>query len=94
MLNRRIWEACPIGCTEALGDIYGNISQIYHPNDKTYRDVQLGDLVHSIAVEHTLEHKVIYRSKSTGEKHGEGETATERQPLRASGCEATTPSWG
>jgi hypothetical protein len=38
MLNRRIWEACPIDCTEALGNIYRNRSQTCHPKGKTYRD--------------------------------------------------------
>jgi hypothetical protein len=42
MLNRRIWEACPIDCTEALGNIYGNRSQTCRPKGKTYRDAKLG----------------------------------------------------
>jgi hypothetical protein len=53
------------------------------PKDKTYRYAQLGELVRSVVVEHAPEHEVIYGSKPTGEKHGEGETATERQPPRA-----------
>jgi hypothetical protein len=41
MLNRRIWEACPIDCTKALGNKYGNISQTCHPKSKTYSGAQL-----------------------------------------------------
>jgi hypothetical protein len=33
------------------------------PEGKTYIYAQLGELVHSIMVEHVLKHKVIYRSK-------------------------------
>jgi hypothetical protein len=75
MLNQRIWEACPIGCTEALGNIYGNGSQTCHLKGKTYRDTQLEELVHSIVVEHAPENEVICRSKPVGEKRGEGEIA-------------------
>jgi hypothetical protein len=53
-------------------------------------DAQLGELVHSVAVEHTSEHEVVCGSKPVGEKHGEGETVAERQPPRASGCEAAS----
>jgi hypothetical protein len=94
MLDQRTWEACPIDCTEGLGNIYGNISQIYRPKGKTFKYAHLGELVHSVVVEHTPEYEVICGNKPTGEKHGEGETAVERQPPRASGCEATTSSWG
>jgi hypothetical protein len=77
MLDRRMWEACPIDCTEGLGNIYGNKSQTCHPKGKTYRYAQLGELVRFVAVEHALEHEVICGSKPAGEKHGEGETTAE-----------------
>jgi hypothetical protein len=80
MLNQRTWEACPIDCTEDLGNIYGNGSQTYHPKGKTYRDAQLGQLVHSITVEHMQEHEVVCGSEATGEKCREDETAAEQQP--------------
>jgi hypothetical protein len=51
-----------------------------HPKGKTYRDAQLGELVHSVMIEHAPEHEAIYVSIPTGEKRGQGETATERQP--------------
>jgi hypothetical protein len=38
-------------CMKTFDNIYGNRSQSYHPNGKTYRDTQLGELVHSIMVE-------------------------------------------
>jgi hypothetical protein len=94
MLDRRTWEACPINCTEGLGNIYGNGSQTCHLKIKTYRYAQLGELVHSVMVEHMPEHKVIYGSKPAGEKHEEGETTAERQPSQALGCEAAMSSWG
>jgi hypothetical protein len=93
MLDRRIWEACPIDCMEGLDIIYENGSQTCRPKGKTYIHAQLGELVRSIVVEHTLEHEVICGSKPTGEKHGEGETAAEQPPPRASGCEVATSSW-
>jgi hypothetical protein len=80
MLDQLTWEVCPIDCTEGLGNIYGNGSQTCHPKVKTYRYAQLGELVHSVMVEHASEHEVIYGSKRAGEKHGEGETGAERQP--------------
>jgi hypothetical protein len=79
---------------KALGNIYGNGSQTYRPKGKTYRDAQLGELVHSVIVKHALKHEVIYRSEPVGEKCREGETTTEWQPPRASGYEATTLSRG
>jgi hypothetical protein len=94
MLVRRTWEACPIDCTEGLGNIYGNRFQICRPKGKTYRYAQLGEFVHSVAVEHVLEHEVTCGSEPAGEKRGEGETAAERQPPRASECEVITSSWG
>jgi hypothetical protein len=62
---------------EVLSNIYGNGSQTCHPKGKTYRDAQLEELIHSIAVEHTPEHEVICGSKPAGKKHGECETAIE-----------------
>jgi hypothetical protein len=59
MLDRRIWKTSPIDGKECLGNIYGNGSQTCHPKDKTYRYAQLGEFVHSIAVEHALKHEVI-----------------------------------
>jgi hypothetical protein len=94
MLNRRTWETWPIDCTEALSNIYGNGSQTCCLKGKTYRDAQLGELVHSIVVKHAPEHEVGCGSKPVREKHREGETTAEQEPPRASGCEATTPSWG
>jgi hypothetical protein len=94
MLSWRTWKACLIDCTEALHNIYGNGSQTYHPKGKTYRDAQMGELARSVAVDHVLEHGVICWSEPTGEKHGEGETATGQQPPRASDYEATTSSRG
>jgi hypothetical protein len=43
---------------------------------------------------HVPEHEVTCRSEPTGEKRGEGETATGQQPPRASGCKAATSSRG
>jgi hypothetical protein len=94
MLNRRTWEIYPIDCTEAMDNIYRNKSQTCHPKGKTYRDTQLGYLVHSIVVEHAPEHEVICGSEPTEEKRGEGETAAEQQPTQVSGCEATMSSSG
>jgi hypothetical protein len=51
---------------EYLVNIYGNESQTCHPKGKTYRYAQLGELVHSAAVKHVLEHEVIYGSKPAG----------------------------
>jgi hypothetical protein len=78
MLNRRIWEACPIDCTEALGNIYRNRFQTCRPKGKTYRDAQLRELVHSVMVEHAPEHEVVCGSKPTGEKRDEDDTAAEQ----------------
>jgi hypothetical protein len=94
MLNRRKCETCSFDCTKAMGNIYGNRSQTCRPKGKTYRNAQLRELVHFITVEHVLEHEVVCVSKPIVEKRGEDETATEQQPPRASGCEATTSLWG
>jgi hypothetical protein len=77
MLDQRTGETCQIDCTKLLGNIYGNRSETCRPKGKTYRDAQLGELVYSVAVEHAPEHKVIYGSKSAGEKRREGETVAE-----------------
>jgi hypothetical protein len=92
MLDRTTGETCPIDCTKFLDYIYGNRSQTYHSKGKTYIDAQLGELIHSVVVEHAPEHEVICESKPVGEKHREGETVAERQPPRASNCEAVTSS--
>jgi hypothetical protein len=61
---------------------------------KTYRDAQLGALVHSVVVEHVPEHEVVRGSEPAGEKHKEGEIAVEQQPPRALGREIATLSLG
>jgi hypothetical protein len=38
MLKQRTWEACPIDCTEALCNIYGNRSQTCRLKSKTYKN--------------------------------------------------------
>jgi hypothetical protein len=70
---------------ETLGNIYGNITQAYRLKGKTYRNAQLGELVHSVVVERVPEHGVAYKGELIGEKRGEGETSAERQPPCASG---------
>jgi hypothetical protein len=80
MLYRRTWVACPIDCTEALDNTYGNRSQTCHPKGKTYIDAQLEELVHFIMVEYVPEHEVICGSEPAGEKCREGETAAEQHP--------------
>jgi hypothetical protein len=94
MLDRRTGETCLIDYTESLGNIYGNGFQTCIPKGKTYRYALLEELVHSFLVEQAPEHEVVYGSKPTGEKCGEGDSAAEWQPPRASGCEATMPSRG
>jgi hypothetical protein len=79
---------------KTLGNIYGNESQACHPKGKTYRNAQLGELVHSVAVDHMPKLKVVCWSEPAGEKRGEGETAIGRQPPQASRCVAATSSWG
>jgi hypothetical protein len=54
----------------------------------------MGELIHSVTVEHALKHEVVCGSKPAGEKSGEGETTAEWQPPRASGREVATSSWG
>jgi hypothetical protein len=44
-------------------------------------------------VEQLPEHELVYGSEPAWE-HGEGEVVAERQPPRASDCEAVTSSWG
>jgi hypothetical protein len=70
---------------KTLGNIYGNRSQSCRLKGKTYKDTQLGELVHSVVVEHTPEHGVAYRGEPIGEKREEGETSAELQPPCASG---------
>jgi hypothetical protein len=79
---------------------YGNIGQhiwewiqTCHPKGKTYRDAQLEELVHSIAVEQLPEHELACGSEPAWERE-EGEAVAEQQPPRASGCEAATSSLG
>jgi hypothetical protein len=67
--------------------------QTCYPKGKTYRDVQLGELVYSVTVEQLPEHELACGSEPAWER-GEGEAVAEQQPPRASGCEATTSSWG
>jgi hypothetical protein len=57
---------------ESLSNTYRNGSQTCRPKGKTYRYAQLGELVHSIAVEHAPEHEVAYESELAGEKREEG----------------------
>jgi hypothetical protein len=64
-----------------------------HPKGKTYKDVELGELVHSVVVEQLPEHELVCGSEPAWE-HGEGQVVAERQPPRASGCEATASSRG
>jgi hypothetical protein len=59
--------------------------QIYYLNGKTYKDAQLRELVHFVAVERAPEHGVAYRGELVGEKRGEDKTSAERQPPCASG---------
>jgi hypothetical protein len=91
--NRRIWETYPIDCTKTLGNIYRNGSQACYPKGKTYRDAQLREIDHSVAVDHMSEHEVACWSEPAGEKCGEGETAGGRQSPRALGYETATSSW-
>jgi hypothetical protein len=50
---------------KTFGNIYGNISQTYHPKGKIYRDAQLGELVHSVTIEQLPEREVICGSEPT-----------------------------
>jgi hypothetical protein len=69
--------------------MYGNIEQhireqihACHPKGKIYRDAQLGELVHSVAVDQLPEHELTCGSEPAWER-GEGE---------AVGCESTKSS--
>jgi hypothetical protein len=80
--------------------MYGNLGQhirkqiqTCHPKGKTYKDAQLGELVHSVMVEQLPEHQLAYGSEPTWER-GEGEAVATQQPPRASSCEATLSSRG
>jgi hypothetical protein len=79
---------------KTLDNIYKNGSQTCCLKGKTYTDAQLGELVHSVVIEHTSEHEVIYGKEPTRGKHRESEIVVELQPPRASGCEATISSQG
>jgi hypothetical protein len=57
------------------------------------KDAQLGEFVHSVAVEQLPEHELVYGSEPARER-GEGEAVAEQLPPRASGYEATTSSRG
>jgi hypothetical protein len=94
MLDRRTWEAYPIDYTEGLGNIYGSGSLTCRLKEKTYRDAQLGEHIHSVMVEHVPEHKVIYGSEPAGEKHRECKTIAEWHLPQASDCEAAMSSRG
>jgi hypothetical protein len=79
--------------------MYGNLGQhirewiqTCHPKGKTYKDVQLEEFVHFIAVEQLLEHELACGSEPAWECR-EGEAVAEQQPPRALGCEAATSSW-
>jgi hypothetical protein len=53
--------------------------QTCHLKGKTYKDAQLGELIHSVAVEQLSEHELACGSEPTWER-GEGETVAEQQP--------------
>jgi hypothetical protein len=78
---------------EKLGQHIQERIQIYHLKDKTYKDVQLRELVHSVVVEQLLEHELACGSEPAWER-GEGEAIAEQQPPRTSDCEAVTSSRG
>jgi hypothetical protein len=60
---------------------------------KTYRDTQLKELVHSVAVEQLPEYELTCGSKPAWER-GEGEAVAEQHPPRASNVENQGPtSW-
>jgi hypothetical protein len=77
---------------ENLGQHIREQIQTCHPNGKTYKDAQLRELAHSVAVEQLPEHELGCGSEPAWER-GEGEAVAEQQPPRASGCEATMSSW-
>jgi hypothetical protein len=63
---------------EILGNIYENGSR-HVTRRVTYRDAQLGELVHFVAVEQLPEHKLACGSEPAWES-GEGEAVAEQQP--------------
>jgi hypothetical protein len=67
--------------------------QTCHPKGKTYKDTQVGELVHSIVVEQLPEHELACGSESAWE-HRECEAVAEQQPPRASGFEDNTSTRG
>jgi hypothetical protein len=78
---------------ETLGNIYENGSGHVSRRVKTYRDAQLGELVHSVVVEQLPENELVCGSEPAWE-HEECEVVAEQQPPRDSGCEAATSSRG
>jgi hypothetical protein len=78
---------------ENLGQHIRERIQTCHSKGKTYRDAQLGELVHFVAIEQLSEHELACGSEPAWER-GEGEIVAEQQPHRASACEATTSSRG
>jgi hypothetical protein len=78
---------------ENLGQHIRERIQTCHPKGKTYRNAQLGELVHFITVEQLAEHELSCESEPAWER-GEGEAVAQQQPPRVSGCEATTSSQG
>jgi hypothetical protein len=85
-LHRRAGETHQIDCTESLGNIYRNISQTCCLKGKTYRDAQLGELIHSIAVEHCRSMKSSVGVNPQGR-------STEKMKLLLSGSHLNPPSW-
>jgi hypothetical protein len=64
--------------------MYGNLGQYIreriqtcHPKGKTYRDAQLGELIHSVAVDQLPEHELTCGSEPTWER-GEDEVVAEQ----------------
>jgi hypothetical protein len=80
-------ECMPNLLYENLGEDMRERIQTRHLKGKTYRDAQLGELIHSVAVEQLLEHELAW-------ERGEGEAVAEQQPPRASACEAAMSSRG
>jgi hypothetical protein len=62
---------------ENLGQHIRERIQTCHPKGKTYRDAQLGELVHFVAVEQLSEHELTCGSEPAWER-GEGEIVAEQ----------------
>jgi hypothetical protein len=86
-------ECMPNLLYENLGEDMRERIQTRHLKGKTYRDAQLEELIHSVAVEQLLEHELACESEPVRER-GEGKAVAEQQPPRALGYEATASSWG